>query len=150
MFPEGIRNPCGKRKSYQGLIGFPDSFCTDSAEVIHCSSENHVLELQIRNIAVQIIPAAFRMSHLAEDSSIRRRDALNCHDRMIRVEADILRRIAIEIYILFGNLTILDHLLQHCFFCCEAAFAMTDCDGGNFSDLRISVLEATLVLTSMD
>ena len=77
------------------------------------------------------------MTHLTEDTTIRRGDTLDRIVGAVRVVLDIHGRMTLEIHVLGRDLTVLDELLEKCRLTEEAALAVRDRYAVDVTRLRV-------------
>jgi len=88
-------------------------------------------------VAVQVLCPSLGMAHLAEHASVRRRDALYCADRAVRVVLNVIRRVSGEVNILGRDLSVIRKLLDKSIGTDKAAFAVRDRNGIYVSDVCV-------------
>ena len=92
-------------------------------KIVHAAEEN-LLVLLASNIAEEAGSKALAVAHLAQDAAIGASDAFDSVQAAIRVERSVHRGHACSIYILSSYLAIRKELLNRCFRCVEATFAV--------------------------
>ena len=77
------------------------------------------------------------MSHLAEDSSVRRSNAFDCKIGAVRIVLDFIRYISVKIYILCNDLSVFCKLSDQLFRCNKSSFTVRNRNGINVARLCI-------------
>ena len=94
-------------------------------EIVHAALKNRLV-LVAGDILVQVLAAALRMAHLAEDTAIRAGDALDGEDGAVGVVLHVHAGAAVLIDVLGRDLAVGDEGVQHALRCHEAALTVAD------------------------
>ena len=97
-------------------------------EIVYAALENRLI-LVAGDVFVQVLAAALRMAHLAEDTAIRAGDALDGEDGTVGVVLHVHAGAAVLINVLGRDLAVGDEGVQHALRCHEAALTVADGHG---------------------